>query len=103
MKARQKGFLLVAVPFGVGAVALSLVSMTASVVVTMMGLLAFGFALSRPTGRSLAHSACAFCARKIIFEHQGEFCATCNQAVHAACADEHRMTAHAPAKDQPFR
>src|SRR5690242_14598084 len=103
MQKRQKGFLLVAIPFAVLAVGLSLVSMTASVVVTMIGLLAFGYAISRPTGRSLAHQPCVFCARKIIFEHEGEFCASCNQPVHGKCLDEHRMAAHTRVKDQPFR
>lgn len=103
MAARRKGFLLVAIPFGIVAVGLWFVSLWASAAVMVLGLAAFGFAVSRPTGRALAHGPCAFCARKIIFEHQGEYCATCDQPIHAVCMDEHRMSAHAPPKDRPFR
>ena len=103
MVRRQKTFLLVAVPFFVVTVLLSVVSMTAAVVVTMTGLLAFGLAFTRPMGRSLALMPCVFCSRKIIFEHEGEFCPTCKEPIHAKCMGEHAMSAHAPSKDQPFR
>jgi hypothetical protein len=103
MKRRQKAFLVVGVPFVVVTAALSLVSMTASVCVTMLGLLVFGIAYSRPSGRSLALAPCVFCARKIIFEHEGEYCATCDHPVHAKCLDEHRMKEHVAAPTQPFR
>lgn len=103
MVVRKKSFLYVAVPFAVFAVGLSFVSLALSVVVTVLGLGAFVYLILRPTGRALAHSACTFCARKIIFEHQGEVCGACNEGVHGACMDEHRMAVHAPANEQPFR
>lgn len=103
MYPRRKGFLLVAIPFAGVVVALSLVSMYASVMATGLGILAFGFAMTRPTGRSLAHSTCLFCSRKIIFEHEGDFCATCNEPIHGKCMDEHKMAAHSRVNDQPFR
>ena len=103
MQAKQKRFLLVAIPLGLAAVGLSVVSMAASVIVTMLGLAVFAYAFTRPTGRTLAHSPCVFCARKIIFEHDAEVCATCNEGVHAACMAEHHMSAHAPVTDAPFR
>ena len=101
MQPRQKKFLVVAVPFFVVAVLTSLVSMMASVVVTMSGLLVFGYFFSRQA-RSLALQPCVHCARKIIFEHEGEFCPACNAPTHAKCMDDHRMS-HAPSPDQPFR
>ena len=103
MKPRQKTFLLAAVPFAIISVGLWWVSIRASAMFTGAGVVAFSYALTRPTGRKLAHTPCVFCSRKIIFEHQGEFCPTCQAGLHASCLDEHRMSAHAPAKDQPFR
>ena len=104
MQARQKKFLYVAVPLTFVVMGLAwFVSIRASVVVTVLALGAFGWILTRPAGRTLAHTPCVFCKRKIIFEHEGDVCGTCDESVHGACLDEHRMQAHAPTKDQPFR
>jgi hypothetical protein len=101
LKKNQQRFLYIAVPVFAVAVLSSLVSLWLSGMVTMCGLLAFSYFYSRPT-RTLALMPCAFCDRKIIFEHEGEFCPTCDGAIHGKCMDEHRMS-HAKPPEQPFR
>ncbi len=103
MQKRQRTFLLVALPLFAVAAFTSLFSMTLSMLVSVGGLGLFAYFYSRPVGRSLALSPCSFCARKIVFEHEGEFCKWCEEPLHAKCIPEHDMAVHAPGTDQPFR
>ena len=102
MAPRQKKFLYFAVPFFFVNLALAFVSMRLSAFFTVSGLAVFGYFVTRPMGRSLAHTTCAFCDRMIIFEHEGEFCPTCHDPIHAKCMDIHRAS-HAPSPKAPFR
>jgi hypothetical protein len=54
-------------------------------------------------GRRAAGQGCAQCSRKIIFEHEAEFCAVCDKPLHAKCAAEHAARAHRPESTGPFR
>ena len=65
-----------------------------------IGLLAYGLTKS---GRKAAGRVCAGCARKIVFEHEAEFCDRCNLPVHAACAAPHAASAHKLDEGHPFR
>jgi len=52
--------------------------------------------------RRVAGQICVSCARKVVFEHEGDFCDVCGAPAHGACLGEHRANAHAEAK-APFR
>jgi hypothetical protein len=55
-------------------------------------------------GEQLAGRACVDCNGKVVFEDDGKKCATCLEPVHKKkCAKHHRLTAHAPATQAPYR
>jgi hypothetical protein len=104
MQKRQKQFLMVAVPLFAVIVAVAwFVSFNLSAFITGAAVVLFCVAYLRPSGRSLKLKPCALCSRKIIYEHEGELCPTCNEPLHAKCFDEHRMKSHVADPTQPFR
>jgi hypothetical protein len=82
-----------------GALALAL---RGAVLVVVLALAAFLVILQRRPSRRVAGQSCVMCARKVVFEHEGDFCDVCNAPAHGACLGEHRANAHAGAK-APFR
>jgi hypothetical protein len=106
---RRKGFAAAAITFAVIVVgALGVGVATGDVrwalrfvlLVTVLALAFFLFALQRPMGRVLKHTACSHCSRQILFEHEAEICADCDAGLHARCVEEHRSARHA---GHPFR
>jgi hypothetical protein len=73
-----------------------------AVLVVVMALSAFGLMLRRTPSRRVAGESCVLCARKVIHEHEGDFCDVCGAPTHATCLGEHRASAHVAAK-APFR
>jgi hypothetical protein len=67
-------------------------------------LLGLGIFFGRLTaeGRRVAGAMCVGCGRKILFEHEGEFCDACGASAHGACLNEHRGRAHKN-ETGPFR
>jgi hypothetical protein len=73
-----------------------------AVLVVVLALSAFFLILQRPPSRRVAGRSCVLCARKVIYEHEGDFCDVCGASAHATCLGEHRANAHVEAK-APFR
>jgi hypothetical protein len=73
-----------------------------AVLVVVLALGAFALILRRATSRRVAGQSCVLCARKIVFEHEGDFCDLCGAPAHGTCLGEHRANAHVGAK-APFR
>ena len=55
------------------------------------------------TGRKAADKPCAACPRRIVFEHEAEFCERCDRPVHAACVAQHLAMAHKVEGGHPSR
>lgn len=73
-----------------------------AVLVVVLALGAFALILRRAPSRRVAGQNCVSCARKVVFEHEGDFCDVCGAPTHGACLGEHRANAHLEAKE-PFR
>jgi hypothetical protein len=63
---------------------------------------AFALILRRAPSRRVAGQSCVLCARKVVFEHEGDFCDVCGAPAHGTCLGEHRASAHVEAQ-APFR
>jgi hypothetical protein len=74
----------------------------AAVLVVVLALAAFLVILQRGQSRRVAGQSCVLCTRKVVFEHEGDFCNVCRAPAHGACLGEHRANAHVEAK-VPFR
>ena len=73
-----------------------------AVLVVVLALGAFALILRRAPSRRVAGQSCVLCARKVVFEHEGDFCDVCGAPAHGTCLGEHRANAHVEAK-VPFR
>jgi hypothetical protein len=73
-----------------------------AVLVVVLALSAFALILPRAPSRRVAGQSCIQCARKVVFEHEGDFCDVCGMPPHGACLGEHRANAHAE-RAAPFR
>jgi hypothetical protein len=73
-----------------------------AVLVVVLALGAFFLILQRAPARRVAGQSCILCARKVVFEHEGNFCDICGAPAHGTCLGEHRANAHVEAK-APFR
>jgi hypothetical protein len=73
-----------------------------AVLVVVLALGAFLLILRGTPSRRVAGQSCVLCARKVIHEHEGEFCDLCGAPAHGSCIGEHRANAHVEAK-APFR
>jgi uncharacterized RDD family membrane protein YckC len=73
-----------------------------AVLVVVVALGAFFVILQRKPSRRVAGQSCVLCARKVIYEHEGDFCDVCAAPAHGTCLGEHRASAHGEAK-APFR
>jgi hypothetical protein len=107
---RRHWMLIAGVLFGAAAVARMVLGIgspayakaLAAAGIILVGLGLFFGRLTR-VGRTLAGSMCAACARRIVFEHEGDFCDACGAACHGDCLPTHRGDMHKTGTGGPFR
>jgi|HubBroStandDraft_2_1064218.scaffolds.fasta_scaffold133739_1 hypothetical protein len=73
-----------------------------AVLVVVLALGAFFLILRPAPSRRVAGQTCILCQRKVVFEHEGDFCDVCGAPAHGTCISEHRANAHVDVK-APFR
>jgi hypothetical protein len=69
-----------------------------AVLVAVLALGAFFPILQRTPSRRVAGQSCVLCARKVVFEHEGDFCDVCGAPSHGTCLGEHWANAHVDPK-----